>query len=689
MYRVCIDTGGTFTDCVVMDEAGALHQFKAPTTPWDFSEGVLNVIGDAAGRFELDTKAFLTQTEYLVHGTTVSTNALVQRKLAKAALITSEGFRDIIEMRRSLKIDTMSMYDAYIPPYTPIIPRRLRYTVGEKTAASGEILVPVGEDALAQVIAKIKEEQVEAIAICFINSYANSENELKAFEICSKALADVFISCSSLLLPKMGEYERESTCVINASVGPIVKEYLRGLEEKLQAAGFANQLLIVQANQYVQSVGAVVAKPVYLTGSGPAAGPAGAAHLGASIGEGNFLIGDLGGTTWDVSLIRDGKVSLKVGDWLGDDRIGIKVADVTSVGAGGGSIAWLNTLGLLQVGPQSASSDPGPACYGHGGVEPTVTDAAVVLGYIDPANFNGGKLALRTDLAREAISKIATGLNMSVEEAAQAIFNTVNSNMADAISEISTYQGHDVRDFSLLAIGGGGPMCGAFVGDLLGMKKTIVPRYSSSFCAWSMFFLDIGRDYVRSHLRRSDLADLDVINALFDDMAAEALCDVEVFGVSADDLTLQRSVEMRYQGQYHVLELELPIGRIEMDDIRKLEESFHLLHKELFTFSLSWVPIELINMRLTATLPSTKVAIEKTPAGDPDASKAIMSRRDCWFAGAYVATPIYDGAGLRAGHVISGNAIIEEPTATTVIPAGLTCMVDEVGNYVITSGHQA
>ena len=306
-----------------------------------------------------------------------------------------------------------------------------------------------------------------------------------------------------------------------------------------------------------------------------------------------------------------------------------------------------------------------------------------------PANFNGGKLALRTDLAREAISKIAAGLKMSVEEAAQAIFNTVNSNMADAISEISTYQGHDVRDFSLLAIGGGGPMCGAFVGDLLGMKKTIVPRYSSSFCAWSMFFLDIGRDYVRSHLRRSDLADLDVINALFDDMAAKALRDVEVFGVSADDLTLQRSVEMRYQGQYHVLELELPSGRIEMDDIRGLEERFHLLHKELFTFSLSWVPIELINMRLTATLPSIKVAIEKTPARAPDASEAVMSHRDCWFGGAYVPTPIYDGSKLRSGHVIGGNAIIEEPTATTVIPAGLTCVVDEVGNYVITSGHQA
>jgi N-methylhydantoinase A len=683
MFRICIDTGGTFTDSVVLDEHGKLHEFKSPTTPWDFSEGVLNTIVDAAGYFKLSVGDFLKQAEWIVHGTTVSTNALVQRKLARTALITTKGFRDIIEMRRSLKIETKSMYDAYIPPYEPIIPRYLRFTVEEKTRVSGEVVTPVNEGELKKVIEQIKKEQVEAVAICFINSYANSANEIKAADICSKALDGVFISCSSLLLPKMGEYERESTCVINASVGPIVKNYLGKLETELREAGFENQLLIVQANQFVQSVSAIIAKPVYLTGSGPAAGPAGAVHLGETIGEDNFLIGDMGGTTWDASLVKNRKVSLKVGEWLGDDRLGIKVADVTSIGAGGGSIGWVDSLGLLRVGPQSASSNPGPACYDQGGTEPTVTDAAVVLGYINPDNFCGGKIRLSVDLARKATSKVAEPLKMTVEEAAQAMFNTVNSNMADAISEISTRKGYDVRDFNLLATGGGGPLCGPFVADILGMRKTIVPKYSSSFCAWSMFFLDIGRDYVRSHLCRSDRTDLSVVNKLFKDMVADALEDVKAFDVSADELVFDKSVEMRYQGQYHVLEIDLPEKETTGEDVKDLEERFHDVHEELFTFSLRWVPMEIINLRLTAKLKSDKLPIKKIVAGTKDPAKALLRKHKCYFEGKVVETPVYDGLKLEAGNIIKGNAIIEEPTTTTVVPARKLCTIDAFGNYII------
>ncbi len=685
MFRVCVDTGGTFTDCMVLDSGGKLHEFKSPTTPWDFSEGVLSTIVDAAAYFERSPADFLRQTEWIVHGTTVSTNALVQRKLARTALITTKGFRDIIEMRRSLKIETKSMYDAYIPPYEPIIPRYMRFTVAEKTRVSGEVVVPLDEEELVDVLERVKKHDVESVAICFINSYANPENEIRAAEICEEALGGVFISCSSVLLPKMGEYERESTCVINAGVGPIVKKYLTRLEAKLQEAGFDNQLLIVQANQFVQSVPAIVAKPVYLTGSGPAAGPAGAVYLGETIGEDNFLIGDMGGTTWDASLVKNRHVSLKVGEWLGDDRLGIKVADVVSIGAGGGSVGWLDSLGLLRVGPQSASSNPGPACYDLGGAEPTVTDAAVVLGYINPDNFCGGKITLRAELARQAMGTIADGLNMSVEEAAQAMFTTVNSNMADAISEISTRKGYDVRDFNLLATGGGGPLCGAFVADILGMKKTIVPRYASSFCAWSMFFLDIGRDYVRSHLCRSDNVDPGLINRLYSDMAAEALEDVEAFDVSLDDLAFERSAEVRYQGQYHVLEISLPDTELTAADMKEMERRFHELHKELFTFSLPWVPMEMINVRLTAKVKSEKIPIKKMPMGSADACTALIGMNDCYFDNKCSATPVFDGSKLQAGNIIRGTAIIQEPTATTVIPAGTVCKVDGFGNYIIVS----
>ena len=684
MFKICIDTGGTFTDCIVLDGDGTLQEFKSPTTPWDFSEGVLNTIVDAAGFFKSSPSDFLKQTDWIVHGTTVSTNALVQRKLAKAALITTKGFRDIIEMRRSLKIETHSMYEAYIPPYEPIIPRYLRFTVTEKTKASGEIVTPLDEEELKQAIERIKKQNVEAVAICFINSYSNSANEVRAAELCRQALPGVFVTASSVLLPKMGEYERESTCVINAGVGPIVEKYLTMLETKLREAGFENQLLIVQANQFVQSVPAIVAKPVYLTGSGPAAGPAGAVYLGETIGEDNFLIGDMGGTTWDASLVKDLQVSLKVGDWLGDDRLGIKVADVVSIGAGGGSIGWLDSLGLLRVGPQSASSNPGPACYGQGGAEPTVTDAAVILGYVNPDNFNGGKLKLRADLARQAMAKIGDGLNMSIEEAAQAMYDTVNHNMADSISEISTRKGYDVRDFNLLAIGGGGPLCGGFVANILGMKKTIVPRYSSSFCAWSMFYLDIGRDYVRSHLCRSDRADLDLINRLFKDMAAEALEDVKAFDVTLADMVFEKSVEMRYQGQYHVLEVKLPEAEITTEDLRDVEKRFHALHEELFTFSLPWVAMEMINVRLTAKIKSAKLPIRKLGMGSADPSKALVAMHDCYFDSKCSATPIYDGTKLEAGNIIRGAAVIQEPTATTVIPVRTVCRVDAFGNYIIT-----
>jgi N-methylhydantoinase A len=668
---------------MVLNSEGNLHEFKTATTPNDFSEGVLNTIAEAADYYHLSLEGFLKQTEWIVHGTTVSTNALVQRKLSRTAMITTEGFRDIIEMRRSLKIETKSMYEAFIPPYEPIVPRYLRFTVDERTRYTGEIVKPVNEEQLKDVINKIKKEKVEAVAICFINSYANPSNEIRAAELCKKLLDGVFVTYSSDILPKMGEYERESTCVISASVGPIVSKYLTNLEAKLRKAGFTNQLLIVQANQFVQSVPAIVNKPVYLTGSGPAAGPAGAVYLGQVIGEPNFLTGDMGGTTWDASLIKNGHVSLKAGEWLKDDRIGIKVADVTSIGAGGGSIGWLDSLGLLRVGPRSASAEPGPACYNQGGTEPTVTDAAVILGYINPDNFCGGKIKLRVDLAREAMKNISGPLKMSMEEAAQAIFTTVNSNMADAISEISTRIGYDVRDFSLLSAGGGGPLCGVFVADILGMKKTVVPRFSSSFCAWSMFFLDIGRDYLHSHLRKTDEAEPDEINKLYHDMTNQAMDDFKAFNVSRKDLTLEKSADVRYQGQYHELEIALPEAEITKNDIKLLVSEFHKLHNDLFTFSLPWVPVELLNLRLTAKVKSRKIPINKIAIGTADPSPALINRRKCYFDNSFVETNIYDGYKLKSGNVIPGNAIIEEPTTTTVIPAGNVCTVDEFGNYII------
>jgi N-methylhydantoinase A len=686
MYRVCIDTGGTFTDCVVLDDKGGLREFKSPSTPLDFSKGVMDVIQEASTAYEKSLKQFLGETEFIMHGTTTATNALVTRNVARTAMITTKGFRDILEMRRSLKIETHSMYEAFIPPYEPIVPRHLRFVVEEETLPTGDISKPVDPDELKKIIEKIRAENCQAVAVCFINSYINNENEMRATEICKKELPHVFVYCSSDILPKMGEYERESTCVMCACLGPVVDDYMRNLEDSLKKAGFIGQLLIIQANQYAQSVEAVLRKPAYIMGSGPAAAPAGASFLGTVIGKKNFITADMGGTTLDSALVIDNKVILAPGMWIGDDRLGFKVVEVGSIGAGGGSIGSLNALNLLQVGPRSAGAEPGPVCYDRGGSEPTVTDAAVVLGYIPADNFWNGRMKLKIDAARASLKEIASKLNMSIEQAAEAIMTTVSSNMADGISEISTRRGFDVRDFSLLAIGGGGGLCGAVMADLLGINEVVVPQFSSSFSAWSMFTLDRGRDYIRSYIAITKAADVERVNHLFEDMMKEAREELMALNISEKEVVYEKSADVRYAGQYHEIEMPLPSAEIMAEDIAAMEKAFHKRHETLFTFSMEWVPAEMRNLRLIATVPSQKMVIPRIEKMTEDASGARKRNRACFFHGDFRKTAIYDGAELKAGNVLMGPSIIEEPTTTVVIPGGFHCTVDQFGNYVLRKG---
>ena len=683
MYKVCVDIGGTFTDCVVSDEQGNLRQFKAPSTPKNFEQGVLDAMAEAAEGYGMTPSQFTSQVELLVHGCTVATNAVVTRNLAKTAMITTKGFRDIIEMRRANKIETKSMYEALIPPYDPIVPRDLRFVMEEETRYDGTIAKPVNRGELKVIIEKMKREQVEAVAVGFVNSYANPENERVTAELCQELLGeDVFVTYSADILPTMGEYERFSTAVVSACVGPVVKKYTTALEKNLAALGFKGQLFIIQANQLAQSVAALKRKPVYLIGSGPSAAPAGGVFLGSVIGEPNFLGGDMGGTTFDASLVYDGVVSLTSGYWLGEERVGIKAVDVTSIGAGGGSIGWINSLGLLQVGPGSAGADPGPCCYNRGGTEPTVSDAAVILGYLPIDDFWGGKMKLNVDLAKTAIKKVADPLRMSVEQAAQAMFTTVNANMADGITEISTKKGYDVRDFSLLAIGGATPLSAMFIADLLNIKKVVIPKFAPTFSAWSMFCLDIGRDYVRSYICPTGNANPADVNRLYEDMIGEALKEFAVLNVGREDLTLVKSADVRYAGQYHEVEVEFREGDITAEDIQKLAEGFHKKHQELYTFSMPWVPVELRNLRLIAKSKGQKIRMGTIENGGGDVSAALKRKRSCCFNGGYKETNIYDAEKFRAGQVVPGPAVIEHPLTTTVVPEGWQCAVDEYGNYI-------
>jgi N-methylhydantoinase A len=684
MFRVCIDIGGTFTDSVLIDDAGNISEYKVLTTPSDFSEGIMNSLREAAKTYERSLEQLVGEVSLIIHGTTIATNALVQRKVSRTALITTKGFRDIVEMRRSLKIDTKSMYEAFIPPYEPIVPRHLRFTIDEATRCNGEIIKPLDEKELKAIIERIKKEEIEAIAICFINSYVNSENEKRAAEICKEKLPGIFVQYSSELLPEMGEYARESTCVVSACVGPVVQRYLINLDHKLRNAGFKGHLLIMQMNQLAQSVPELIKKPVYLLGSGPAAAPPGSAYLGKSIAEPNMVTADMGGTTLDAALVKNGEVVLAAGRWFGDDKVGIKVADVSSIGAGGGSIAWFDSLNLLRVGPLSASADPGPVCYNKGGTEPTVTDAAVVLGYLPTDYFCGGRVPLSMELARKGVKKIADHMGLSIEKAAQAIFMTINATMADEITRITTKMGYDIRDFSLVACGGGGAMCGAFWADILNCKNVIVPNYASSFCAWSMFTLDIGRDYVRSYIRPLSTSKAEEINQLYEEMTQEALAELKVFNAARHDLWVTKSADLRYIGQYHEVEIELPTGDIVPKDTEQLAKVFHQKHEALYTFSLPWVPIEIRVLRLIAKVKGQKIDLIRIPKGTKNPSNALKRTRECFFNGKYTKTPVYDSEKLKAGNIISGPAIIEVPTTTAVIPRNFQCKVDDFNNYILT-----
>jgi len=555
--------------------------------------------------------------------------------------------------------------------------------VEEETFPDGKISIPVDAEEIRRIVARIKSEGCGAVAVCFINSFLNNKNERKAAEICAQEVPEAFVCCSSDILPKMGEYERESTCVMCACLGPVVADYMRNLENSLKSSGFSGKLLIIQSNQFAQSVEAVLKKPAYIMGSGPAAAPAGAAFLGSVIGKKNFITADMGGTTFDSALVINNQVVLTPGMWLGDDRLGFKVVEVSSIGAGGGSIGWVNPLGLLQVGPNSAGADPGPACYGKGGTEPTITDAAVVLGYIPSDNFWGGKMDLKVDNARAAIKKIADKLEMSMEMAAQAMMVTVHSNMADGISEITTRRGFDLRDFNLLAIGGGGGLCGAAMADLLGIRDVVVPRFASSFSAWSMFSLDMGRDYLRSYFSRIDEIDIDRMNKLYDEMKKEAFIEFEALKVSKEDVIFEKSVDIRYAGQYHELEMPLPVNDITSECIKSLDTQFHQRHKEVYTFSMEWVPAEIQNLRLIAKVKARRTALQVIDTGTEDASIALKGERKCYFNGLFQKTSIYDGNRLKAGNLIPGPSIIEEPTSTIVIPHEFKCSIDRNGNYLL------
>ena len=710
MYRVAIDVGGTFTDCLVLDErSGDLRQFKAPTTPPDPSVGCIDALSKAATVYGLRLPAFLGQVELLIHGTTLATNTLINEDGAKTGMITTKHFRDMLEIRRGYKNVRVSMYNVFIPPYKPLIPRRLRLEAEERVLYTGEVLTPLEEDDVREAARRLGQEGIESVAIGFLHSYANPGHELRAAEIVREELGeDVYVTASSQILPVWREWERFSTMAVSAYTGPAVKRYLLALESRLATNGFTGSLMMMLSDGLVETVENCIPRAVYLIGSGPAAAPAGAVHLGAETGHRNLLSFDMGGTSIDIGVVMGGEIPTTSEGWVQDERVAIKMVDIVSAGAGGGSIAWVDSLGLLRVGPNSAGSDPGPACYAKGGESPTVTDADLALGYIDPGFFLGGEIELDAELAERAImDRVAEPLGMALEEAAQAIMTAVSSFTADEINEVSTRRGIDVRDLTLVAGGGAGPVHAAFIAEILGLPHVIIPSVASTYSAFGMFAMDVGRNYARSYITRFVDLDADRVQMLYEEMEREAVAGFEEMGYRASDVSFSRTADLRYIGQFHEVEVEMPMdpgqdpaeatektfrasvfrdagGMRMLDAVEEAIENFHAKHFDLYTFNMPWQGVELLTFRLRATVPRAPFELHRISRGGPDPGAALKTHRECWFGGKAVPTPIFDGGRLLAGNRIPGPAIIEEPTTTVVLPESFVATVDARRSYHLT-----
>ena len=688
MKRVTIDVGGTFTDCLVLSGSREIHEFKSPTTPEDPALGFIEVLTKAARHFRLDLRRFLADSELqIAHGTTLSTNALLTGKIARVGLLATAGFRDTLQIRRGYKNVRTTRFNVFVPPYRPLVPRYLRLGIRERTLNTGEILTPLHEEDVHKAIAKFKQEKVEAVAVCFLHSYINPEHERRAAEICRREMSGAYVTTSHEVLPVFREWERFNTTAVSAAVGPITERYLKTLTGKLKELGFQGTLYMVQGAGLVQSVEESARRAVSLICSGPAAAPSGAIRLGQCIDSNNLFSVDMGGTSYDVCLIRDGVIPTTDMNWVGEELVAMKLVDVPSVGAGGGSIAWINSLGLLQVGPQSAGADPGPACYGKGGREPTVTDADLALGFVPADYFLGGEIALREDLAREAIARVGEPLGLDAATTAQTIFTTVNSVMADKMTEISTKRGYDVRDFALVVGGGAGPVHGAHLAELLEIPKVIIPRHAATYSAFGMLNMELGRDFARSIISRRSSLDLERLNRLFAEMEVEARGALEQLGFTPKDTVFRRSLEMRYLGQFHEVEVtDMPAEKIGSRELEGIVTAFHRRHKDLYTFDMPGREVEFLNARLKATARQEPLQLAEAARAGGNAGEAIKRRRPVlWNLGkGYEDTPVYDGARLACGHRVEGPAIIEETLTTVVIPASYACTVDSVKNYILT-----
>lgn len=678
-YRLGVDVGGTFTDFALYDtETNRLEFAKTPSTPANQAVGVAEGIGGLIERYG----AAPGRVEFFIHGTTVATNTLLERKGARTALVVTAGFRDVMQIGRQ---DRPDLYDWRVRRSAPLVPRRLRFEVLERVTHTGEALIPIRDEELARVVDDVLAAAVDAVAVCLLHSYANPAHERAVGGALQKALPGVPVSLSHEILPEFKEYERMSTTAINAYVAPVMERYLRRLERSVGDVGLKSDLYIMQSNGGTMGAETAIERPVHTILSGPAAGVIGAVAIAKQAGQENSISIDMGGTSFDVSLSYGGEVRRTHESEVEGLPVKAPMVDIHTLGAGGGSIAWIDPGGALRVGPQSAGADPGPACYGIGGDEATVTDANLVLGRLGAGSLLGGTMTLDVELARAAIEKRISGpLGLSIEEAAEGIVQVVNASMVKGIRVVSVSKGYDPREFCLVAFGGAGPVHASELAAEMDIPSVLVPVAPGVTSALGLLMADLRHDFAQTVLRPGSELSPEEITSWYEQLETQAVEQMTREGIGPNDIALARTADARYVGQGYELEVPAASGKLEQGQVEDIIQRFHEAHVRSYGYASRDNTVEVVNLRVTALAEMQRPQLAGKAREEGSEAEAVVEERDVYFGNERKRAKVYDRSLLHPGDAIAGPAIVEQLDSTTVIWADQIATVDGYSNLLLT-----
>lgn len=689
LYRLGIDAGGTFTDFVLADNAGNVHLFKAPSTPEDGTKAIsagLTQISEALG---VSAKEIVENCDLCINGTTVALNALIEKKGVRVGLLCTAGHEDSIEIRLGHKEEGYR-YDAQYPPAYMLSPRHLRKPVRERVLADGTVHTPLQEEDVRAAVESFKNQGVESVAISFLWSVRHPEHERRAAQIVREMMPDAFVCTGSEVYPQVREYTRTSTTVVNAYLSPVMGRYVSKIDNYFNNLGAKASVRYFQSNGGLAPGAAMKERAVNAINSGPASAPQAGMYVATPLGLDNVITVDMGGTSFDITLTKGGQTNLNKNIDFLRYRIGVPMIQVETLGAGGGSIARLNEFGMLEVGPESAGANPGPVCYGKGGTRPTVTDANLVLGYLNPQTVLGGTIRLNAEAAREAIrSEIAEPLGISVEKAAYGITTIVNLSMVNGIRRVSIERGYDPRDFVLVGAGGAAGMHLAALAEEMGIDTALVPKVASGLCAFGQIISDVKYNHLATYPMRLDQdADLEALNQRFTALEQDGIAQLKSDGFAETEIASERSLEMRYAGQIHECTVEIGNEPISAENLPKILELFHQRHASLYTYAEPHNPVELVNFESTLIGKVSKPNPPRIAEGDQDARHALIAHRQMLFNdhGIWQETPVYKGDLLLARNCIAGPAVIEEATTNIVVLPGWEITLEPSGTYRMIRG---